>query len=149
MVWESSYWLEETGGGPLTNQRLLLWKGRVLINWKKLAAIYTWKVLYPGPGVDSSDCPLAEDDRLYFSPRLHKNNIFCFVFYRPPKPRILLHNFYSIALCSAALQTAVCGGPCPRFEPVTSDRGAGTRTTKPLHQFSSFYMTQLHSIAIV
>ena len=80
MVWESSYWLEETGGGPLTNQRLLLWKGRVLINWKKLAAIYTWKVLYPGPGVDSSDCPLAEDDRLYFSPRLHKNNIL-FLFF--------------------------------------------------------------------
>ena len=120
----SSDWLEETGGN-------------------------TWKVLYRGPGVDSSDCPLAEDDLLYFSPRLHKNNIFCFVFYRPPKPRILLHNFYSIALRSAALQTAVCGGPCPRFEPVTSDRGAGTRTTKPLHQFSSFYMTQLHSIAIV
>ena len=111
MVWESSYWLEETGGGPLTNQRLLLWKGRVLINWKKLAAIYTWKVLYRGPGVDSSDCPLAEDDLLYFSPRLHKNNIFCFVFYRPPKPRILLHNFYSIALSSAAHQTAVCGAP--------------------------------------
>ena len=53
-----------------------------------------------------------------------------FFLYSLPRPRVLLHYFFSITGWSAAPQTTLRGGPGPGFEPGTGDLEAGTLTTR-------------------